>query len=262
MPLGARSAGHYRVPAGWSEAPVRKHFVEIFWGVEGSGSFAFSQPGTVRQTLGPGELTLYFPGDVHDLGTGSDAPWEYRWWTMDGPLAEAITREFGFEPGRVYSVGPPPEALFEELTRRLGEISRAGEARAAALAYELLSTAHGAAHPLAAPNRNNDQAFSARCLEIIHRRWADPGFGIDQLAAELGLHRSVVSRRFHAAQGLAPSDYLGRWRVQHALSRLKESNLPIQAVAASCGWEDANYFARRIRQATGLSPSQFRAGRG
>ncbi len=264
LPLGARSVGHYGVPAGWQEGIMRKHFVQVFWTAAGEGRMQLA-PGKGYQAMGPGSLAIYYPGDVHDVMAAPDQPWEYRWWTMDGPLVEAIVHDFGFERGKVYQAGPPPEALFERLTERLGDLSRAGETRAAAVAYELLSAAHAAANPHlggGGVGGEESQEFSARCLAVIHANWADPGFGIDQLAAELGMHRSVVSRRFHAAMGLAPSEYLSRWRVQNALSRLKETSQPIQEVAYDCGWEDANYFARCIRQATGLSPRQFRAGSG
>ena len=265
MPLGARSVGHYRVPPGWEESRMRKHFVQVFWTVGGEGSILL---GGARawQSMPPGSLAIYYAGDFHELATAGAEAWEYRWWTMDGPLVEAMLQDFGFERGRIYQAGPPPERLFERLARRIGDISRAGETRAAAVAYELLSEAHTAANPRTSTGLGGageeGQEFSARCLAVIHASWADPGFGIDQLAAGLGMHRSVVSRRFHAALGLAPSEYLSRWRVQNALSRLKETATPIQDIAYDCGWEDANYFARCIRKATGLSPSQFRAGSG
>lgn len=267
MPLGARSVGHYRVPPGWEETRMRKHFVQVFWTVAGQGRILL---GGARawQDLPPGSLAIYYTGDFHDLSNAGQDPWEYRWLTMDGPLVEAILQDFGFERGRVYRAGPPPERLFERLARRIGDISRVGETRAAAVAYELLSEAHAAANPRvaetgsAAPSNDDGEEFSARCLAVIHANWADPGFGIDQLAAALGMHRSVLSRRFHATLGLAPSEYLARWRVQNALSRLKETATPIQEIASDCGWEDANYFARCIRKATGQSPRQFRAGSG
>lgn len=39
IPLGARSVGNYRINRGSHERFMVKHFVEVFWGVEGRGVF-------------------------------------------------------------------------------------------------------------------------------------------------------------------------------------------------------------------------------
>ena len=38
-------------------------------------------------------------------------------------------------------------------------------------------------------------------------------------------------------------------------------NLPVTEIAYQCGFNDAKYFARRFRQATGQTPSEFKRKR-
>lgn len=253
LPLGARSAGHYRLPPGRDGEPRRRHFVQLFWVVSGTGWIAFDGK---RLPFGPERIALYFPGDAHDLGNDSGALWEYYWWTLDGPLAESITRAFGLENGVIYPAGPPPVARLRRLIEAISDLSGPGERRAAALAHELL----GLAAQAVAPGMREEPAgdFQAAALREIHRGWNDPRFGVDPLAAALGMHRSRLSRLFTAALGISPSAYLQRLRLQNALSLLKTTDRPIGAIARECGWGDPNYFARALRRATGQSPREFR----
>lgn len=253
LPLGARSAGHYRLPRGTEGEPRRRHFVQLFWGVAGTGWIAFEGE---KVPLGPERIALYFPGDRHHLGNDGDRIWEYYWWTMDGPLAESITRAFGLENGVVYPAGPPPVPLLRRLIAAIRDLSGQGERRAAALAHELLGIAAQAVAPGMREEPSGD--FQAAALRELHRCWNDPRFGVDPLANALGMHRSRLSRLFQAAFGISPSAYLQRLRLQNALSLLKTTAKPIGEIARDCGWSDPNYFARALRRATGHSPREFR----
>ena len=95
-------------------------------------------------------------------------------------------------------------------------------------------------------------------VDTIHNEWNNPQMGVDLIADRLRIHRSSLSRRFHAALGVSPVKYLTNLRVQNALSRLKAGRQPIGDIAFDCGWTDPNYFSRCIRRATGLSPKDFR----
>ncbi len=268
IPLGVRSAGHYRFRSGETDRKMIKDFVQLFWSVEGSGTLALKGR---NHTLKPGMVAFYFPGDIHDIrATPQSKVWEYRWLTLDGEHSLPIIKGFKFGNGHAYYAGAPPVALFEKLADCLRDVTLNGEIEAGAIAFDLLSQAAAAARPWRKttadrkmrppPSRRIDamDAFKLRAIEAIQRHWAEPAYGIEQIAAEVGLHRSVFSRKFHTAFELSPSDYLLRWRIQNALNLLRNSTLPIAKVARSCGWEDPNYFARCISKATGMPPSEFR----
>lgn len=265
--LGVRSVGHYCVSPGQKEPKMIKNFVQLFWSVKGEGTIHLKGRPHV---LKAGMIAFYFPGDIHDIEfVTTGKPWEYRWFTLDGDLSLTIVRGFKFNNSEPYYAGPPPVALFEKLTTSLRDVTLSGELQAGALAFDLLSKAAERAKPgmensKRGPRRPPPRRLTAlsifrqKATEVVQRHWADPIYGVEQMAAELGLHRSSFSRKFHAAFDLSPSSYLLRWRVQNALNLLRNSDLPIAEVARSCGWEDANYFARCIGKATGMKPSEFR----
>ena len=93
---------------------------------------------------------------------------------------------------------------------------------------------------------------------FIQQRWSEPGFGVDAIASELGIHRSTLSRRFSAATGAPLIDSLVATRMQHAMSMLRGARKSVGEVASECGYGDANYFCRIFKEKIGMTPSQFR----
>lgn len=247
LPFGARSLGHYFVLPGYRDGVAIKHFVQVFWGIAGTGAMIING---VEHRLRPRQIALYFPGMRHEV-YALDAEWEYCWWTMDGPLAASVTSSLGLLAD-VYDAGPAPLDLLRRLASTIRNQSEAAERQASAIAYQLLT--------LAASGRR-DEAEDRRVSEavrIIHSEWNQPQLCVKQLADRLHLHRSSLARRFEAAVGIPPVNYLIRLRVQNALSMLKQTEKSIAEVAAFCGYNDPNYFARLIRRYTGLSPRGFR----
>lgn len=226
-----------------------KFFVQIFWGVCGTGALVI---GGREHVLKPNQVAVYFPGHKHQV-YAKDETWEYRWWTMDGPLAESIASEFGLVPG-VFNATPPPVDLFRRLARAILDPTPGGERAASILAYQLLVRAAAGARP-AVSGTHIEKAVAA-----ANRQWNNPNFSIKALAGELGLHRSQLSREFRRVMGMPLMDYIMRLRLQEALSLLKATDQPVAEIAPRCGFQDPDYFARLIRRKFHASPSQIRRG--
>ncbi|WP_159947054.1 AraC family transcriptional regulator [Rhizobium sp. 18065] len=96
------------------------------------------------------------------------------------------------------------------------------------------------------------------CLAIsaIHdepgRRWS-----LQSLAAEAGMSRSAFAERFRQSVGIAPMDYLGRWRMMLACDRLEKSSDPIARIAPALGYESEAAFSTAFKRIIGCSPRQY-----
>ncbi len=246
--LAARSAGHYRVAEGWRDTEIRKSFVELFWGVSGSGCFIVDGR---EHLLEPGQVCFYLPGDVHRIRHAGNGVWEYWWLTFDGPgAADLIARmELGREP---FNAGPCPTADFTHLIAALRDFSPSGQYHAGATAYNILSTALGC--------RYSGSGFgpTEKFKQMVMKNYHDPEWDVNRAAAELRMHRSTLCRKLKEECGLSPGEYLHSCRVQEALSLLKGTDLRIGEIAARIGLPDQNYFAKVIRRATGMTPQEFR----
>ncbi len=81
----------------------------------------------------------------------------------------------------------------------------------------------------------------------------------DALARELGMSPRNFTRRFKAATGLAPLEYLQRLRITAARRLLEQGEIRIQDVGGAVGYEDLAFFRRLFKRHTGLSPQAYRA---
>lgn len=256
LPFHVRSAGYNEAPAGWSErVPGEdKRFMQIFWTTDGRGEFV--RPGGSVST-GPGEVFYRRPLEEHfhrSLTAGREL-WRYYWFTIDGGGAEALFDAYGY-PDRPWYAGEAPVELFHELEIQLWERTPYAQRHALAVALELLARLGGTRIAAA------DSDLVRRFIELAHERFADPECSVQLLAAELRVHRTTLNRIFHRKTAVYPGDYLGQLRIQHAMSLLRETTLPLKEVAFRCGLSHVSYFCRMIRERTGMTPSDYRRNSG
>ncbi len=73
-----------------------------------------------------------------------------------------------------------------------------------------------------------------------------------------GVAERTFKRRFKAATGYAPIDYVQRLRVEDAKRRLERTDAPIDDISWRVGYEDPAFFRRLFRRTTGLAPGAYR----
>lgn len=106
--------------------------------------------------------------------------------------------------------------------------------------------------------RAADDPVVGHALRLLHDRTADP-WTVARLAAETGVSRAALARRFTARVGEPPMTYLTNWRISLAADLLRGTDDTVGAVARKVGY--ANTFAlsvafKRLRH---VSPSEHRA---
>ncbi|MFG3518950.1 AraC family transcriptional regulator [Nocardia nova] len=101
-----------------------------------------------------------------------------------------------------------------------------------------------------------DPAVSA-ALRAIHdepaRAWTVPA-----LSAVAGVSRATLTRRFTATVGEAPLSYLTRWRMLTAARLLRDTELPIAAIAHRVGYGSEFAFAKAFKREYALAPGRYR----
>ena len=83
-------------------------------------------------------------------------------------------------------------------------------------------------------------------------------FRIGDLAAELGTSHQSLIRRFRAADGDTPRNYVQRIRAETAASMLLETNRSIAEIAQLVGYKDIASFRQVFMTIQGMSPGAFR----
>ena len=98
---------------------------------------------------------------------------------------------------------------------------------------------------------------TARVLAVLHER---PGhdWTLDTLAATANVSRATLARRFTHHVGEPPLTYLTRWRLDVAARRLRDTSLPVAAIAHEVGYHSEFAFNRAFTRAHGQPPGRYR----
>lgn len=111
-------------------------------------------------------------------------------------------------------------------------------------------------HPLLPEPCKDDSQLSALLL------WLQQHFAqtleLPALAERLHCSTRTLLRRFRAATGLTPNDYIQRLRISAAQVALQQPQPSLERVALAVGYQDRAAFARLFKQLCGETPGAFR----
>jgi transcriptional regulator GlxA family with amidase domain len=106
------------------------------------------------------------------------------------------------------------------------------------------------------PPQHHDAAITAAQVWIADN-YATPN-PVAGMTAASGLTVRTFKRRFVAATGYAPLDYVQSLRMEEAKQTLEASDTAIDDLAAEVGYAEPAAFRRLFKRSTGISPLQYR----
>ncbi|MFF8380764.1 AraC family transcriptional regulator [Streptomyces sp. NPDC015661] len=98
---------------------------------------------------------------------------------------------------------------------------------------------------------------TAAALRALHSDPAAP-WTVDRLAAEAGVSRPTLARRFTALVGRPPMAYLTWWRLTLAATLLRDTGDPLAAVARHVGYATPYALSHAFRREFGTTPGRYR----
>ena len=118
-----------------------------------------------------------------------------------------------------------------------------------------LQTGYGVV-PLSRPHGDE----RVREAELLLQRGFDRrDTSLEEIAGQLAMSPRTLLRRFKAATGHVPGEYVHLLRVSAARSLLETGTAPVQKVAESVGYEDAASFRQIFKRHTGMTPADYRS---
>ncbi|MFE2537877.1 cupin domain-containing protein [Streptomyces sp. NPDC059371] len=97
-----------------------------------------------------------------------------------------------------------------------------------------------------------------RALRLLQDDPARP-WTVAALAAETGVSRAALARRFGELVGEPPMTYLTGWRLGSAADRLRESDDTLETIARHVGYGSAFALSSAFKRVYGVSPQEHRA---
>ncbi len=102
-----------------------------------------------------------------------------------------------------------------------------------------------------------DQKFLQRTAAIITEHMSDASFGVEVLAAEMAVSRSLLLKKIEALIGEPPNELIKRTRLNKAAKLLESRFGNISEIALEVGFGNPSYFAECFKKQFGFSPSHY-----
>ena len=97
-----------------------------------------------------------------------------------------------------------------------------------------------------------------RLVSLCLTNYMEPTLNLERASAELGYNRSYISRLLSRAMGVGFTKFLNSIRIDKSYSLLRQTDMPITAIALECGFGSIRNFNRAFSDFTGMTPSDFR----
>lgn len=241
-PAFIRSVGHFRInfpdPSSWWQ---QADFCELFWCLDGKGYFEMDGQ---RYLFRPGDIWYYPQGSHHCFYPAEDIL-HYRWFTIQGSMAQSLFESVDLQPGLTYG-GECPENLFAELEMGIKKSTRSERMQLLSKGFEILCCAASGGR-----RKRQQLNYLEEARLVMEKNFSNPDLNILQLASHLHINRVQLSREFKLHFGVTISEYLRNLRMQKSLELLRSSDMPLADIARTCGYSSADYLGKVIKNATG-----------
>ena len=211
--------------------------------------------------LRPGSAVLIDCEKYQFYRTQSKGRWDNFWLHFSGRAAREYFRLVN--PGAVSPLEPGEPEIFGTLMAACRAYFQLSDIRtnvAASLHVTRLLTAlidSRLVQSGAKPETEGDFGAVERTIFYMKQHLSEP-LHLETLARVAALSKYHFIRRFRAATGSSPYNYLTHLRVSRAKELLVTSRLPVTEVAAQVGFSGAGNFIRAFRSATGRTPTEYR----
>lgn len=201
--------------------------------------------------VGAGSVLLFPPNSRYTYHYLGGEPLNYSWVHFTGSYAKQFLKDCGFSPlpflHAIDSENSVP-AKFKKIFELYEAQGPLAEQRLACALEQLLLT-------LALTLRKKEAGLE-RSLRVIHSAYHTP-LRIPDLAKMENLSHSRYITVFRERTGLSPTAYLIELRMRVACELLQTTDLSVQQISLSVGYEDAHFFSKLFKKHVGVSPKKY-----
>lgn len=99
-------------------------------------------------------------------------------------------------------------------------------------------------------------------MEYVAGHYGEENLSVVQIAEHLHFSPAYLNVLFKQEMKITLKQYLSNYRLERAKKLLEQGYDKITEIAERCGYANANYFAKVFREATGMSPAEYRREKG
>ncbi len=257
-PINLDYCGREKCKPGFQFGPFVRECYVIHMVFGGRGELLL---GGARYELTAGQAFLIRPEEEVIYRADQEDPWEYMWVGFHGCRTEEFIRQIGFDEGNSVIEFHNAEALEQTIRQMLearqltftNELIR----MSALFAFFALLTQENVKVPHIQQSSYPDSVYVRNAVNLIMRSYKKK-IRVAELADMIGISRSHLTNVFKKEMKVSPQEFLMNYRMEKAAQLLRETELPVNVVAAEVGYSDSLSFSKLFKQRYGMSPSGYR----
>ncbi len=237
--------------------PIQRSEYLLHYILSGKGTYTVNGK---TWKLGKNQLFLICPEVTTYYEADKDDPWTYLWIGFSGIKARTYLDYANLNENSLTGEYEKPETLLSCVRNMLdaSKLTYANELKREGYLFLFLSALMEAQGKTRANTHDYSfQIYVEHAVEFIEHHYREE-LKVSDMADYIGINRSYLTACFQKSIGISPQQYLIRYRMEKARDLLKTTDLPIAAIAADVGYEDALAFSRGFRHMYGSSPKDFR----
>ncbi len=213
-----------------------------------------------------GQMFVTKPGEQTWYRADEKEPWVYCWMTFDGTKAEKYIESTGMSQGinwRDCYADPREYYTFVKEILDRPEMSLANDLQRLGLLLSFIS--------LAIDTESRKQHLSHHESNVSTDTYVDMAMTyirsnfsnvkISDVARNIGINRSYLTKIFKQRLGVSPQEYLMERKLNYACKLLEETDAQIQDIALRVGYNNLLTFSKIFKGRYGVSPKHYRLQR-
>lgn len=234
---------------------LKPHFL-IHFVLNGKGMFS---TGNKEYFLEAGHGFLIEPGELAFYQADEKDPWTYVWVGFGGSAAKEYMEKLGLSRKHPVFSSEKQDELYA-CVRNMMEHNTSGVAndlrRNGELAVFLSLIASGVS-AREADEEDRANAYVRKAVNFIQSNYCNP-IKVTDVADFVCVNRSYLYTLFENSLNMSPQKFLSTYRITRAAELLQTTDIPVESIALSCGYNDALVFTKAFRQMKGMSPTAYR----
>ncbi len=254
--------GHQSYPAGrvyHFDNQTRQPAEQVVLQLTLTGQVAFTAQSQPPIWAGPGDLLLFRYGEATTYGSPHPRtePYSCRWVNLQGAGLIEHLHLLRSRYGAVLHLG-----LDHPLAERIIHLQGMAQPSARVSASAIARALHLYVLDLLELAQQRQMAELPPVQQAIERMLAQPqrNWSLKTLADEAGCSREHLTRCFHERVGTPPAAWMRAQKTQRAVALLRQTSLPLKAIAAQAGFGTVHSLIRQVQLHTGRNPSAWRQG--
>ncbi len=206
-----------------------------------SGTGVFCTKGKEYQ-ITPGQMFSFAPFETVWYKADEKDPWSFIW------INFVITGNATFRFEQAVIDAPFLQPIFEAI-RNYPDHATTGRDFVANCLQEIAAQLFSKQH--------HNSYLVDKAVQYIQHNYSNENLSISDLACKLGISRYTLSDAFMKTKGIAPLEYLIRYRLEKACEYMTHQRLPLNIAAYSVGYKNYDQFGKIFKKYYGMSPRTY-----